>query len=74
MGAEVSVMGPGFYIIAIMGCADGSAACTPVATMPTITSTITSSMSENAGGCDVVRVMRVQTTRGRSQDVGEQRL
>ena len=28
-------MGPGFYIIAIMGCADGSAACTPVATMPT---------------------------------------
>jgi len=28
-------MGPGFYIIAILGCADGSAACTPVATMPT---------------------------------------
>ena len=28
-------MGPGFYVIAIMGCADGSAACTPVATMPT---------------------------------------
>lgn len=27
-------MGPGFYVIAIMGCADGSAACTPVATMP----------------------------------------
>jgi hypothetical protein len=28
-------MGAGFFIIAIMGCADGSAACTPVATMPT---------------------------------------
>ena len=28
-------MGPGFYFIAIMGCGDGSAACTPVATMPT---------------------------------------
>lgn len=28
-------MGPGFYLIAILGCADGSAACTPVATMPT---------------------------------------
>ena len=28
-------MGPGYYVIAILGCADGSAACTPVATMPT---------------------------------------
>ena len=28
-------MGPGFYVIAIMGCADGSAACTPVATVAT---------------------------------------
>lgn len=28
-------MGPGFFVIAILGCADGSAACTPVATMPT---------------------------------------
>ena len=28
-------MGPGFYVIAILGCSDGSAACTPVATMPT---------------------------------------
>ncbi|HEX6218805.1 MAG TPA: hypothetical protein VFZ35_05985 [Sphingomicrobium sp.] len=27
-------MGPGSYVIAILGCADGSAACTPVATMP----------------------------------------
>lgn len=28
-------MGPGYFVIAIMGCADGSLACTPVATMPT---------------------------------------
>ena len=28
-------MGPGFYVIAILGCADGSVGCTPVATMPT---------------------------------------
>lgn len=28
-------MGPGFFVIAILGCADGSAACTAVATMPT---------------------------------------
>ena len=27
-------MGAGFFLIAILGCADGSAACTPVATMP----------------------------------------
>ncbi len=28
-------MGPGYFIIAIMGCGDGSTACTPVATVPT---------------------------------------
>ena len=28
-------MGMGMYVIAILGCADGSAACTPVATLPT---------------------------------------
>jgi hypothetical protein len=28
-------LGPGFYVIAILGCADGTAVCTPVATMPT---------------------------------------
>ena len=27
-------MGPGFFVIAILGCADGSAGCTPVATLP----------------------------------------
>jgi len=28
-------MGPGYFIIAILGCSDGSAACAPVATVPT---------------------------------------
>ena len=28
-------MGTGLFLMAIMGCADGSAACTPVATLPT---------------------------------------
>ena len=28
-------MGAGFYIISILGCADGSAGCTPVATLST---------------------------------------
>jgi hypothetical protein len=27
-------MGPGYFIIAILGCADGSADCKPVATAP----------------------------------------
>ena len=27
-------MGPGYYILAILGCADGSTQCTPVATVP----------------------------------------
>ncbi|MEO6198476.1 MAG: hypothetical protein ABIO68_00860 [Sphingomicrobium sp.] len=28
-------MGAGYFIIAILGCADGGSACTPVATLPT---------------------------------------
>ena len=29
-------MGPAFFVVAILGCADGaSASCTPIATMPT---------------------------------------
>ena len=27
-------MGPAAFVIAILGCADGAAACTPVATLP----------------------------------------
>lgn len=28
-------MGPGYFVIAILGCADGGSACTPLATLPT---------------------------------------
>ena len=28
-------MGPAYFVIAIMGCADGGASCTPVATLQT---------------------------------------
>jgi hypothetical protein len=28
-------MGPGYFVIAILGCADGGTACTPVATLLT---------------------------------------
>jgi hypothetical protein len=28
-------MGPGYFIIAILGCGDGSSGCIPVATVPT---------------------------------------
>ena len=28
-------MGPGYYIIAILGCSDGAVDCTPVMTVPT---------------------------------------
>lgn len=28
-------MGPAFFVIAILGCADGGGDCTPVATLPT---------------------------------------
>jgi hypothetical protein len=28
-------MGPGYFVIAILGCADGGSACTPVATLDT---------------------------------------
>ena len=27
-------MGPGYFVIAILGCADGATQCTPVATLP----------------------------------------
>jgi acyl-CoA synthetase (AMP-forming)/AMP-acid ligase II len=32
-------MGPGYFIIAILGCADGGTSCTPVATLQTHYST-----------------------------------
>jgi hypothetical protein len=46
-------MGPGFYVIAIMGCADGAASCTPVATMPT--------RYESRDACQAATEMALQT-------------
>jgi len=47
-------MGPGFYVIAILGCADGSAACTPVATVPT--------RYESREACQAATVGALQTS------------
>ena len=33
--ARSRIVGPAYFVIAILGCADGAAACTPVATLPT---------------------------------------
>ena len=33
-------MGPGYFVIAILGCADGGNSCTPVATLQTHYSTV----------------------------------
>ena len=41
-------MGPAYFVIAILGCADGGTACTPVATLPTRYS--------NAAECDSATV------------------
>ena len=38
-------MEPAYFVIAILGCADGGSACTPVATLPT--------HYENAAQCSV---------------------
>lgn len=34
-------MGPAYFVIAILGCADGGGSCTPVATLQTHYSTVT---------------------------------
>ena len=33
-------MGPGYFVIAILGCADGGSSCTPIATLQTRYSTV----------------------------------
>jgi hypothetical protein len=42
-------MGAGYFVIAIMGCGDGSAACTPVATVPTHYATEEQCVADTAG-------------------------
>jgi hypothetical protein len=35
IAGTLEIMGPGYFVIAILGCADGGAQCTPVATLQT---------------------------------------
>jgi acyl-CoA synthetase (AMP-forming)/AMP-acid ligase II len=45
-------MGPGYFVIAILGCADGGTACTPVATLP--------ARYESAAQCDAATVRALE--------------
>lgn len=45
-------MGPGYFVIAILGCADGGTACTQVATLQT--------RYENAGACSAATVAALE--------------
>ena len=45
-------MGPGYFVIAILGCADGGSACTPVATLPV--------RYENAAQCNAATVAALE--------------
>ena len=47
------MMGPGYFVIAILGCADGGSACTPVATLPV--------RYENAAQCDAATVAALES-------------
>ncbi|HET9336632.1 MAG TPA: hypothetical protein VFO12_09530 [Sphingomicrobium sp.] len=49
-------MGPGFYVIAIMGCADGAADCTPVATIP--------ARYESRDACQAATASALQSSEG----------
>ncbi len=46
------MMGPGYFVIAILGCADGGSACTPVATLPV--------RYEDAAQCDAATVAALE--------------
>ena len=46
------MMGPGYFVIAILGCADGGTACTPVATLP--------ARYESAAQCDAATVSALE--------------
>lgn len=45
-------MGPGYFVIAILGCADGGSACTPVATLQT--------KYENVAQCNAATVAALE--------------
>ena len=45
-------MGPGYFVIAILGCADGGSACTPVATLQTRYATATNASAATAAALE----------------------
>ena len=45
-------MGPGYFVIAILGCADGGSSCTPVATLQT--------RYENAAQCSAATALALE--------------
>ena len=45
-------MGPGYFIIAILGCADGGTSCTQVATLQTHYSTISECSAATSGALE----------------------
>ena len=46
------MMGPGYFVIAILGCADGGSACTSVATLP--------ARYESAAQCDAATMSALE--------------
>jgi len=45
-------MGPGYFVIAILGCADGGSACTPVATLQTRYESVAECSAATAGALE----------------------
>ncbi len=45
-------MGPGYFVIAILGCADGGSSCTPVATLQTHYATATECVAATASALE----------------------
>jgi acyl-CoA synthetase (AMP-forming)/AMP-acid ligase II len=45
-------MGPGYFVIAILGCADGGSACTPVATLQTRYESVAQCSAATAGALE----------------------
>jgi hypothetical protein len=45
-------MGPGYFVIAILGCADGGSSCTPVATLSTHFATVAECSAATTGALE----------------------
>jgi acyl-CoA synthetase (AMP-forming)/AMP-acid ligase II len=72
-------MGPGYFVIAILGCADGGSACTPVATLETryateaqCTAATGAALIENSGFDFPTLVARCHAAETKSADAKDQ--